>query len=96
MWQGLSKLCVVDEEALPQDGIDGLKECESLTSVVETAMSSDVNKSSVSLDPVPQTSLNLTSSDLSLSTALSPKLQVSPRMGRKRRVRRFSKERIEP
>jgi hypothetical protein len=36
------------EEDLPRDFIDGVNECEDLTSVVEDVTSSDANKSSTS------------------------------------------------
>ncbi|CAF4318463.1 unnamed protein product [Rotaria magnacalcarata] len=90
MWQVLSAQDVINEEDLPQDVIDKLKEYENQTNVVETTTSLNINNSLTSLDLIPQISLGLTP-----STVLSSKFQMSPQMKNKQRSELLANEQIE-
>ena len=90
-WQVLSAQDVVNEEDLPQDVIDQLKEYENQTSVVEVTKPLNMNNSLTTLDLVLQTSL-----DLTLPTALSSKFHMSPQMKKRQRSELLSNEQIEP
>ncbi|CAM4841372.1 unnamed protein product [Rotaria magnacalcarata] len=90
MWQVLSAQDVINEEDLPQDVIDKLKEYENQTDVVETTTSLNINNSLTSLDLIPQISLGLTP-----STVLSSKFQMSPQMKNKQRSELLANEQIE-
>jgi len=62
-----------------------------MTTAVEAATFSDVIRSSISLDPVTGTLLNL-----HLPTALSLIFYVRPCMKKRRRAKLFSSEQLEP
>ncbi|CAM4830056.1 unnamed protein product [Rotaria magnacalcarata] len=88
--QFLSTQDVVNEEDLPQDAIDKLKEYENQTNVVETTTPLNIKNSLTSLSLVPQISL-----DLTLPTVLSSKIHMSPQMKNKQRSELLANEQIE-
>ncbi|CAF3566103.1 unnamed protein product [Rotaria socialis] len=90
MWQVLSTQDVVNEEDLPQDVIDKLKEYENQTNVVETTTLLNIKNSLTSLSLVPQISL-----DLTLPTVLSSKIHMSHQMKNKQRSELLANEQIE-
>ncbi|CAF3596553.1 unnamed protein product [Rotaria socialis] len=91
VWQVLSAQDVVNEEDLPQNVIDKLKEYENQTSAMEVTTTFNINNSLASAGLVRQTSF-----DLTLPTALPPKFHMSPQMKNRKRSELPVSEQIKP
>ncbi|CAF3516230.1 unnamed protein product [Rotaria sp. Silwood1] len=86
MWQVLSDQGILDEEDLPYNFMDGLKECQEREGEGEVIMSSNIGTSSTFLEQTPQTLSNF-----SLSPASPPVVHI-PSNKKRRQARLFSND----